>query len=349
VSPVVGRLKVVATVVVAATTERGRHMARQIAGKARTIIITGGNSGIGLEAATALLRDENGPWHVVLPVRNAARGQEAVASLAAAATNGSTVEAMTMDLSSLASVREFAAQVTSRATSGAIPRVFALVCNAGVQMGTNVTRTADGFESTFGINYLGHFTLVNALLPVLKAPARVVMTVSGVHDPANGLPGPPAWNDARALARGELGPASESDNALVAGQRRYSTSKLASIYFTYALDRRLPDGVTANAYDPGMVLGTGLGRSLPAPVKFLSDHVFPHITWLLRRTITPTILTAEESGGTLAWLVTAPELATTTGAYFAGRTQTRSSEDSYDTARGEQLWTDSLALTGVPA
>ncbi|MBE1878812.1 SDR family NAD(P)-dependent oxidoreductase [Myceligenerans pegani] len=322
-------------------------MAPQDAGGTRTIIITGGSSGIGLGAATAILEDDRGPWHVVLPVRNAARGQEAVAALAATATNGNTVEAMTMDLSSLASVREFATELTGRVTSGAIPRIFALVCNAGVQMGTNLTHTTDGFEATFGVNHLGHFALVNALLPVLEAPARVVVTASGVHDPALRLPGPPAWNDAEALARGELGPAAESDNAFVAGQRRYSTSKLANMYFTYALARRLPEGVTANAFDPGMVLGTGLGRSLPAPVKFLSDHVFPRLTWLLRRTVTSDIRTAEESGSALAWLATAPELATTTGTYFGGRTEMRSSDESYEVARAEQLWADSEKLTGA--
>nr|WP_246401884.1 SDR family NAD(P)-dependent oxidoreductase [Jiangella mangrovi] len=317
--------------------------------EAGTIILTGGTSGIGLAAATALLRDVQGPWHLVLSVRDAARGREVVESLDGAATNGTTVEAMTMDLASLESVRSFAAELTGRVTSGAIPRVFALVCNAGVQMGANVTYTVDGFEATFGVNHLGHFVLVNALLPVLEAPARVIVTASGVHDPALGLPGAPAWSDARALARGELGPAAGSDNAFIAGQRRYSTSKLANIYFTYALARRLPDGVTANAFDPGMVLGTGLGRSLPAPVKFISTHVLPHITWLLRRAVTPDIRTAEESGGALAWLATAPELATTTGQYFDGRMQIRSSEESYDTVRANDLWNDSLSLTSVPA
>lgn len=203
---------------------------------------------------------------MVLPVRNAARGREAVASLASAAAGDNTVEAMAMDLASLRSVRKFAAELTSRVTSEAIPRVNALVCNAGVQMGTNLTRTADGFEATFGVNHLGHFALVNALLPVLNAPARVVVTSSDTHDPALKLGPAPAWSNAEALAQGELAPSAASANALVAGQRRYSTSKLANLYFTYALARRLPDGVTANAFNPGMVPGTALGRSLPAPV-----------------------------------------------------------------------------------
>jgi NAD(P)-dependent dehydrogenase (short-subunit alcohol dehydrogenase family) len=269
-----------------------------------------------------------------------------VESLAAAAASGNTVEAMTMNLASLESIRTFAAQLTDGVTTGAIPPVHALVCNAGVQMGTNLTHTVDGFESTFGVNHLGHFVLVNALLPVLKGPGRVVVTSSGTHDPRNAGP-TPAWSSAEALARGELAPSARADNALVTGQRRYSTSKLANLYFTYALARRLPQGVTANAYDPGMVLGTGLGRSLPAPVRFLADHVLPRLTWLLRRTITPHVFTPAESGGALAWLATAPELAETTGQYFERRTPARSSDESYDTVRAEQLWTDSEKLTGT--
>ncbi|WP_100445320.1 SDR family NAD(P)-dependent oxidoreductase [Glycomyces xiaoerkulensis] len=322
-------------------------MALQAAGEARTIILTGGTSGIELAAATAILGDRHGPWHVVLPVRDAARGSEATASLASTAAGGNTVEAMTMDLASLESVRTFVAELTGRVKSGRVPAVHALVCNAGVQMGTNLTRTDDGFESTFGVNHLGHFALVDALLPVLNAPARVVVTSSDTHDPALKLGPAPAWSGAEALARGELAASAKADNAFVAGQRRYSTSKLANLYFTYALARRLPEGVTANAFNPGMVPGTALGRSLPAPVRFVAKHLLPHLTWLLRRVLTPNIHSAAESGRALAWLATAPELADTTGRYFDGRTRARSSEESYDVERAEQLWTDSLKLTGT--
>lgn len=71
------------------------------------------------------------------------------------------------------------------------------------------------------------------------------------------------------------------------------------------------------------------------------------MTWLLRRVVTPNIHSAAEAGGALAWLATAPELAETTGQYFDGRTPARSSEESYDTARAEQLWSDSQTLTGI--
>lgn len=318
-----------------------------VLGNPRTVVVTGGNSGLGYACAQALLGSTDGPWHVVIASRDTGRSQAAVDALAAGAAAGNSVEAMALDLASLASVRSFGTELIGRLGSGVLPVLHALVCNAGVQMGATDATTVDGFESTFGVNHLGHFALVNELLPMLKTPARVVMVSSDTHDPGPKRGLAPAWNDPRALARGELGSAAAKDNALTRGQRRYCTSKLANIYFTYALARRLPEGVTANAFNPGMMLDTALGRSMPAPVRFVLEHVAPRFTWLLRRVLTDNIRTAEESGRALAWVTTAPELAETTGRYFDGRHDIRSSEESYDTARADQLWDDSLVLTGA--
>ena len=133
--------------------------------------------------------------------------------------------------------------------------------------------------------------------------------------------------------------------SLPAGQRRYSTSKLANIYFTYALAQRLPEGVTANAFDPGLMPGTGLFRSTPAPFRFIMNKVLPHAIPLLRRVYSPNIHTPQESGAALAHLVADPELAAITGGYFEGRRQIRSSDESYSDERAEELWSASLALT----
>lgn len=312
-----------------------------------TIVVTGGNSGIGYACVDALLRSSDGPWYVIVASRDAGRAQAAVDTLATTANNAHQVEAMSLDLASLGAVRTFTAELTRRLRNREVPPLHAVVCNAGVQMGTHLVRTADGFESTFGVNHLGHFLLVNELLPVLRSPSRVVVVSSDTHDPALKLGPAPAWSDATLLSRGELAPTAADDRAFVAGQRRYSTSKLANLYFTYSLARRLPAGVTANAFNPGMVLGTRLGRSLPAPVRFVATRILPHLTWLLRRVMTPNINTAEAAGSALAWVATAPELSDITGTYFDGRRVTRSSAESYDTARAEELWADSLVLTGV--
>ena len=252
---------------------------------------------------------------------------------------------MSLDLASLASVRAFGAELTKRLSTGSIPPLHAVVCNAGVNPLNKKTVTVDGFESTFGINHLGHFLLVNELLPELQSPARVVVVASGVHDPAQkaGVPAP-AWNNPAALAHGELGPAAASDKAFASGQRRYSTSKLANIYFTYALARRLPAGITANAFDPGLMPGTRLMREAPAAFRFILRHI---PIALLRRLFSPNVHTAEESGDALARLVTDPELNTTTGRYFEGRRQIRSSDESYNDERALELWNASVTLTSA--
>jgi NAD(P)-dependent dehydrogenase (short-subunit alcohol dehydrogenase family) len=312
----------------------------------RTVVITGGNTGMGFACANAILKSPNGaPWHVILACRDEGRAQAAVDQLTSGAGGSGQVEAMPLDLASLASVRAFAAELSKRLSAEIIPPLHAVVCNAGVNPLNTKTMTVDGFESTFGINHLGHFLLVNELLPALQSPARVVVVASGVHDPAQkaGVP-VPAWNNPVALAHGELGPAAVSDKAFASGQRRYSTSKLANIYFTYALARRLPAGITANAFDPGLMPGTGLMREAPAPFRFVLRHI---PIALLRRLFSPNVHTAQESGEALASLVTDPELNTTTGRYFEGRRQIRSSDESYNDERAAELWNASVTLTAA--
>ncbi len=226
------------------------------------------------------------------------------------------------------------------------PVACALVCNGGVQSGGEMTFTKEGFESTFGVNHLGHFLLVNLLAPRLIPPARVVLVASGTHDPAQktGMPAP-AWNDPAALAKGELGPTTGKDSPIVAGRRRYTTSKLASLYFNYGLVSRVPAGVTVNAFDPGLMPGTGLTREAGAPLRFVWNHVLPRILPLLRVVLYPNIHTPAESGAALARLVADPALAQTTGKYFEGGREIRSSQESYDEDRAERLWQVSDELT----
>ncbi|MEG9248194.1 SDR family NAD(P)-dependent oxidoreductase [Arthrobacter sp. Soc17.1.1.1] len=310
----------------------------------RTVLITGGTSGIGFAAAMGVLRSD-GPWHVIVANRDATRAKPAVDQLRAAATAGNTVESLSVDLASLESVSTFATDLVARITAGTLPPFQAVVCNAGVQAGASMTTTEDGYESSFGVNHLAHFFLVEQLRPVLTAPARVVVVASDTHDPAMkaGVP-VPAWSTAQELAYGKLGASAAKDGAFVAGQRRYSTSKLANIFYTYELARRLPAGVTANAFNPGLVPGTGLQRSAPAPVRIIAKHILPRMTWLVRRVMTPNVHTAEESGAALASLAIDPSLSDTTGAYFDGRTPINSSEESYDTAKSNDLWNVSEAL-----
>jgi NAD(P)-dependent dehydrogenase (short-subunit alcohol dehydrogenase family) len=185
--------------------------------RGRSVIVTGGNSGIGLPTARALAA---AGARVVLAVRDLAKGEAAAESIPG------DCEVRQLDLADLASVRAFA--------TGWLGELSVLINNAGV-MRTPERRTADGFELQIGTNHLGHFALTNLLLPQLTD--RVVTVASGAHrggyislDDLN-------WQRRR--------------------YRRwaaYQQSKLANLLFTLELQRRLTaagSAVRAVAAHPG--------------------------------------------------------------------------------------------------
>jgi NAD(P)-dependent dehydrogenase (short-subunit alcohol dehydrogenase family) len=193
----------------------------------RTAIITGANSGIGRAAAKALA---GAGAHVVLAVRDPAKGEAAAASIP-----GST-EVRALDLASLDSIRAFASRWTSD--------VSLLINNAGV-MAPPLSRTAEGFELQFGTNHLGHFALTNLLLP--KITDRVVTVSSGMH-----LIGYISLKDLNWKSRPYFAwPA-------------YGQSKLANLLFTSELQRKLVgagSAVKAHAAHPGYSATNLQGKS----------------------------------------------------------------------------------------
>ena len=120
-----------------------------------------------------------------------------------------------------------------------------------------------------------------------------------------------------------------------------------NVYFTYGLAPRLPEGITVNAFDPGLMPGTGLAREYSAPLRWIWNFVMPKVLPLMRLLITENIHTPEASGAALARLITDPALASTNGKYFEGMREIRSSVDSYDASRAAELWESSAALTGI--
>jgi NAD(P)-dependent dehydrogenase (short-subunit alcohol dehydrogenase family) len=272
------------------------------------------------------------------------RDESALRSLAddvARAGGERRIETMPLDLASLQSVRECA----SALVAGERPPLRAIVCNAGIQIVTAATFTEDGYETTFAVNHLAHFLLVDRLLDHLASPARILFVASGVHDPANrtGMPAP-ALADARTLAAGEMPDASPA----TAGRRRYTTSKLCNVMCAYELDRRLRaegrDGISVNAFDPGLMPGTGLGRDYTRLQQLVWRFVLPALRFL------PRVNSPAAAGRSLARLVVAPELEGVSGRYFAGKRETRSSAESYDEAKAARLWEQSAELVeGAPA
>jgi NAD(P)-dependent dehydrogenase (short-subunit alcohol dehydrogenase family) len=137
----------------------------------RVAIVTGANTGIGLETAKMLAQKGA---HVVLACRSAAKGQAAVEAILAAKPSGSASSAL-LDLSDLESVAAFARSFTADNQ-----RLDLLIDNAGVMV-PPLGRTRQGFELQFGTNHLGHFALTLRLLPLLEktAGSRVVRTKRG--------------------------------------------------------------------------------------------------------------------------------------------------------------------------
>lgn len=316
----------------------------------QTVIITGGNSGLGLACANTLLTEKI-PLQVVIACRDTVRANIAIDKLRKVIANGSKVEVMQLDLASLASVRTFAKEVEQRLKDGSLAPLHGVVCNAGTQGKKRFT--TDGFEETFGVNVLGHYLLVNLLLPLLKTPSRIAIVASGVHDPVQLEAVPmatvpvPAWNATTELSKGNLGSEAANDDEAADIGRRYSTSKLGNIYFTYGLASRLPEGVTVNAFDPGLMPGTGLAREYSPVMRFMWYHIMPNIMPLLRWLVVKNVHSPKESGAALARLMIDPALKNSNGIYFEGFKEIRSSVASYDIGRINELWESSALLTGL--
>jgi len=298
----------------------------------QTAIVTGGNGGLGYQCARAIAA-ASPQSHVIIASRDHAKSQEAVRSIIAE-TRNSNVEAIELNLGSLEAVRRFEADFAARA----LPPIGAIVCNAGVQTVRELAYTDDGYETTFAINHLGHFLLVNLLLRHLSDRARIVMVSSGTHNPDQftGMP-KPDYVDAISVAKRESG--ADPGNA---GRRAYTTSKLCNVMFTYELARRLKaegrDRICVTAFDPGLMPGTGLARDYSPFMKFVWNYALPALRFI------PGVNGVSKSGADLARLLLDPELEGVSGKYFVGRKSVQSSKESYDERKAAELWESSVSM-----
>ncbi|MEU4710121.1 SDR family NAD(P)-dependent oxidoreductase [Nocardia salmonicida] len=294
-----------------------------------TILLTGASAGLGLRTAGELAAAGH---HVILACRNPERAAAAVATITAASPQAE-LSVVTLDTASVESVRAASTYLAQTFPQG----LSAVVCNAGIQITTGVQTSVDGYETTFATNHLGHFQLVTDLLKsTLHAGSRIINVASEVHQgPSKSMGFPaPRWADPLELAD----PTGQRGGGKY-GRIRYATSKLANIYFTYELARRLDGtGITASAFDPGLMPETGLARDYPSVVRRGYQLMTPILTKL------PGAATAARSAADLAWLTASPETAGITGKYYSGRREHPSSRESYDTDRGLRLWEASEEL-----
>ncbi len=275
----------------------------------KTFVVTGANSGIGLEAARVFA--DHGA-HVVFAVRDLERG------IAAAATIVGSTEVRHLDLADLASVHGFADAWTGD--------IHVLVNNAGVLV-PPFGHTTDGFELQFGTNHLGHFALTNLLLPHISG--RVVTIASGAHKA-----GTIDFDDLNWHTREYRG-----------GSRAYSQSKLANLLFTLELQRRLHASgspVLAMAAHPGMAATSLNSSSTNAALNLLARVAVRLFAQSAADGALPTVFAATEAidgasyvgPGNKREMAGPPVLVTRAAA-------------ASDEAVAARLWTVSEELTGV--
>lgn len=203
----------------------------------KRILVTGVSAGLGVETARALA--ERGA-NVIGAARDLEKAQHAIADARRdTAAAGGSIELVALDLASLASVRACADKLQEEGKS-----LDVIIANAGV-MATPFGKTADGFETQFGTNHLGHFVLVNRLASLIASGGRVIALASSGHRFANVDLGDPGFE------RTPYDP-------FVA----YGRSKTANILFAVAFDQRhQARGVRATAVHPGGI-HTELGRHM---------------------------------------------------------------------------------------
>ncbi len=280
----------------------------------KTILITGGSTGIGKAAATALAKMGA---HIVIVAHDPQRAAAAQTVIRSASTHpNKAVDVLLADLSSQQAIRELAAEITQK-----YPRIDILINNAGATSGRRRV-TVDELEYTFALNHLAYFLLTHLLLDTIKnsTPARIVNVSSDAHNGSrinfDDLQGEKTYSPWGA----------------------YGQSKLANILFTVELARQLEGtGITVNCLHPGFV-NSRFGRD--GDINRFSTAMLAVMARLFA-------LTPEQGADTVVYLASSPDVANITGKYFVARKEKTPSKEATDPETAEQLWQVSEVLTGL--
>lgn len=290
----------------------------------RTILVTGGYSGIGRETARAM--GAKGA-HVIIAGRDEAKLAETASELSD--ETGTSFETLACDLASLDSVRQAGAEARDR-----FDKIDVLINNAGV-MACPKGETADGFERQFGTNHIGHFQLTKELMPLIEngSSQRIVNLSSRAHH-RDGV----HFDDPN------------YENREYEKWESYGQSKTANVLFTVALENRLADrGIHAYAVHPGGIQ-TNLGRHL-------SEQDVADLVAAIQRNEGGdfSFKTEAQGAATTCWAATSPELEGAGGVYCedchvadTDDEDRRGSVRSYaiDPDKAEKLWAMSEEMVG---
>lgn len=301
----------------------------QTPSRPRTVVMTGATNGIGAVAVHVLAMDR--ATRIVVGARGTGRDLP------------TGVEVLPLDLSSLASVRTFAQEVTRHLAGTPID---VLVLNAGTQASNLESRTADGFETTFGVNHLAHYLLARLLEPQLAEGGRLIITTSDTHDPAV-TPMAPKSLDPAALAHPSGGGP---------GMRAYTSSKLCNLLTarSFAASPELAERrVRVIAFNPGFTVGTNLGGRSPRAKKIFTTLVVPIFSVIGRFKPEYTPGKPERAGDVLAGLtsgeITPPDGHVYVSVLRGAVTFPRPGELALDDTVRDDLWKQSAAMVGLPA
>lgn len=273
----------------------------------RIFVMTGITSGLGNQAARAVLTDKN--TQIITGVRSAT-GRAALSSLPQ-----DRLTILDLDLASLTSVAGFCQAVRAELGDNTIA---GLALNAGVQITTGLETTADGIETTFAVNHLAHWLIHQRLQDALAPKARVVLTCSGTHDPDDpiakrfGFRGG-IFPSAQRVSTGNLDPDASPAQACL---DRYATSKMCNV-MQGLFWARTSGSVDTVLFDPGLMPGTSLARDRGAVERFAWTYLMP-----LLRVALKGVSSAERSGKMLAKLLTAQTGRSGEYIEFSGRTLT---------------------------
>lgn len=277
----------------------------------KTVVVTGGTSGIG-EVASFRLAGQGA--RIVLIARDPKRGNVTL-SMLKQANPAADHKVHYGDLSSIADMKRVATEVANTE-----PRIDVLVNNAGAVFLSRQT-SVDGLEMTFATNHMNYFVVTNILLDRLKATpgARIVSTASEAHK------------------SGKLDFDDLQSTKSYSTFRVYGTSKLCNILFTRELARRLDGtGVTANSLHPGFV-GTRFGQ----------NNATNFFMKALARTIMTFGISPEEGAKTIIHLASSPDVATISGEYFYKCKVAEPSLAAQDDDAAKRLWDVSAKIAGV--